>query len=106
MTTKLTFHSWWINPLFAHHAGIVGIESINGGTTYDEHGAYALLLNDTGEVDTLDEYRLSYRCSISDRGRYRLTAATIRSRQPIRILRNHSRTSVWGPKAGTRYEGL
>jgi hypothetical protein len=41
-----------------------------------------------------------------DRGRYRLTAANYRSRCPIRVLRSHSLNSIWGPKAGVRYEGL
>ncbi|KAF2997968.1 hypothetical protein E8E13_006319 [Curvularia kusanoi] len=98
--------TWWIGPIFAHHAGIIGIESVKGGTTFDKHGAYALVLNDTGEVDTINEHYFTYRCPVSDKGKYRLTAATARSRDPIRILRNHSATSIWGPKAGTRYEGL
>ncbi|KAF2026253.1 hypothetical protein EK21DRAFT_74691 [Setomelanomma holmii] len=54
---------WWINTLFAHHAGIIGLEAVEGGTTFDKHDA-------------------------------------------IRILRSHSFNSVWGPKAGVRYEGL
>ncbi|KAF1923202.1 uncharacterized protein M421DRAFT_75904, partial [Didymella exigua CBS 183.55] len=97
---------WWIHPLFAHHAGIVGLESVNGGITYDKNGAYALVLKDTGEVDARSEDEFTYRGPISDKGKFRLTAATPASRDPIRVLRSHSINSIWGPKAGIRYEGL
>ncbi|KAF3039359.1 hypothetical protein E8E12_006025 [Didymella heteroderae] len=97
---------WWINSLFAHHAGIIGLESVDGGTTYNKNGAYALLLRDTGEIDARSEETFSYRCPISDKGKFRLTAATPTSREPIRVLRSHSINSIWGPKAGVRYEGL
>lgn len=102
----LTIHSWWIHPLFAHHAGIIGLESVDGGTTYDKNGAYALLLKDTGEIDARSEEVVTYRCPIRDKGKFRLTAATPTSREPIRVLRSHSINSIWGPKAGVRYEGL
>ncbi|KAL1800993.1 hypothetical protein ACET3X_001335 [Alternaria dauci] len=97
---------WWINPLFAHHAGIIGLEACNGGTTYDKHGAYALLLKDTGEIEAASEERFTYRVPQSDKGKFRLTSATPKSRDPVRVLRSHSINSVWGPKAGVRYEGL
>ncbi|KAJ4341765.1 hypothetical protein N0V95_007119 [Ascochyta clinopodiicola] len=97
---------WWINPLFAHHAGIIGLESVEGGTTYDKEAAYALVLKDTGEIDATSEDFLTYRCPINDRGKFRLTAATPTARDPIRVLRSHSINSIWGPKAGIRYEGL
>lgn len=103
---KLIVHSWWINPLFAHHAGIIGLESIEGGTTYDKNGAYALLLKDTDEIDPRSEGTFTYRCPIKDKGKFRLTAATPVSRDPIRVLRSHSIKSIWAPKAGVRYEGL
>lgn len=102
----LTSRSWWIHSLFAHHAGIIGLESVDGGTTYDKNGAYALLLKDAGEVDARTEEVFTYRCPISDKGKFRLTAATPASRNPIRVLQSHSINSVWGPKAGVRYEGL
>lgn len=98
--------SWWINTLFAHHAGIIGLEAVEGGTTFDKHGAYALVLKDTGEVEACHGDAFTYRCPQWDRGKFRLTAATPRSRDPIRVLRSHSINSVWGPKAGVRYEGL
>jgi hypothetical protein len=98
--------SWWINTLFAHHAGIIGLEAVEGGTTFDKHGAYALVLKDTGEVEACRGEDFTYRCPQWDRGKFRLTAATPRSRNPIRVLRSHSINSVWGPKAGVRYEGL
>ncbi|KAF1998341.1 hypothetical protein P154DRAFT_249426 [Amniculicola lignicola CBS 123094] len=97
---------WWLNPLFAHHAGIIDLESTDGGVCCDDHGAYAVLLKDTGEVEASAENSLTYCCAHSDRGRFRLTAATPKSRQPIRILRSHNLNSIWGPKAGVRYEGL
>ncbi|CAN9123172.1 unnamed protein product [Alternaria alternata] len=97
---------WWINPLFAHHAGIIGLEACNGGTTYDKHGAYALLLKDTGEIEAASEQRFTYRVPQTDKGKFRLTSATPKSRDPVRVLRSHSINSVWGPKAGVRYEGL
>jgi len=97
---------WWINPLFAHHAGIIGLEACDGGTTYDKHGAYALLLKDTGEIEASSEERFTYRVPQNDKGKFRLTSATPKSRDPVRVLRSHSINSVWGPKAGVRYEGL
>ncbi|KAF1830443.1 hypothetical protein BDW02DRAFT_650637 [Decorospora gaudefroyi] len=101
-----TAGAWWINPLFAHHAGIIGLESCEGGTTYDKHGAYALLLKDTGELEASSEERFTYRVTQKDKGKFRLTSATPKSREPVRVLRSHSINSVWGPKAGVRYEGL
>ncbi|KAH4913535.1 hypothetical protein HBH70_115680 [Parastagonospora nodorum] len=97
---------WWISTLFAHHAGIIGLEAVEGGTTFDKYGAYALVLKDTGEVEASRGETFTYRTSQHDKGRFRLTAATPRSRDPIRVLRSHSMNSVWGPKAGVRYEGL
>ena len=97
--------SWWINPLFAFHAGIIGVESVEGGTTCDKNGAYAIVLKDTGEVDAQSEEFFTYRCPINDKGKFRLTAATPKSREKIRVLRSHNINSIWGPKAGIRYEG-
>ncbi|KAL5115706.1 hypothetical protein ACEQ8H_006418 [Pleosporales sp. CAS-2024a] len=97
---------WWIDTLFAHHAGIIGLEAVDGGTTFDKHGAYALVLKDTGEIDARGGENFTYRVPQGDKGKYRLTAATPRSREPIRVLRSHSVASAWGPKAGVRYEGL
>ncbi|KAF2827837.1 hypothetical protein CC86DRAFT_444974 [Ophiobolus disseminans] len=97
---------WWINTFFAHHAGIIGIEAVEGGTTFDKYGAYAVVLKDTGEVDAISEDCFTYRVPQHDKGKFRLTAATPGSRDPIRVLRSHSINSIWGPKAGVRYEGL
>lgn len=95
-----------MNPLFAHHAGIIDIESTEGGVCYDKHGAYAIVLKDSGEIDAPTESRFTYRPQQNDKGKFRLTAADARSRLPIRVLRCHSLNSIWGPKAGIRYEGL
>jgi hypothetical protein len=98
--------SWWINPLFACHAGILHIDSAEGGICYDKNGAYAMLLKDTGEIEAPTDTDIRYRCYREDKGRFRLTAATAKSRTPIRVLRSHSVNSIWGPKVGVRYEGL
>jgi hypothetical protein len=100
------FLSWWINTLFAHHAGIIGLEAVEGGTTFDKHGAYAVVLKNTGKVEAGDGNSFTYRVPQWDKGKFRLTAATPQSRDPIRVLRSHSINSVWGPKAGVRFEGL
>lgn len=98
--------SWWIGPLFAHHAGIIGVESIDGGSTHDKEAAYALVLNDVAEVDARDDDTFTHRFPSNDKGRFRLTSATAKSRKPIRVLRSHCVNGTWGPKAGIRYEGL
>ncbi|CAO2652402.1 Nn.00g006850.m01.CDS01 [Neocucurbitaria sp. VM-36] len=98
--------TWWVNSLFAHHAGIIGPESIDGGITFDENGAYALVLKETGDVEASSEDQFTYRCRKNDKGKFRLTSASRGSREPIRVLRSHSLNSIWGPKAGIRYEGL
>ncbi|KAF2124742.1 hypothetical protein P153DRAFT_411088 [Dothidotthia symphoricarpi CBS 119687] len=98
--------AWWINSLFAYHAGIIGLESVEGGTTFDKHGAYALVLKDTGRVEAYSADSFTYRVPQNDKGKYRLTAATRKSRDPIRVLRSHRNNNGWGPKAGIRYEGL
>ncbi|KAF1954790.1 hypothetical protein CC80DRAFT_594834 [Byssothecium circinans] len=98
--------AWWINPLFAWHAGIIDGDTVEGGVCYDKEAAYALLLKDTGEIDASDEDNFTYRCGRHDKGKFRLTAATPKCRHPIRVLRSHSINSIWGPKAGVRYEGL
>jgi hypothetical protein len=99
-------YRWWINSLFAHHAGIIGKESLDGGTTFDDHGAYAVVIEEENEVDTRSDGSLRYLTSMSDRGRFRLTAATPKSREPIRVLRSCNDHGIWGPRAGIRFEGL
>ncbi|CAI6336518.1 unnamed protein product [Periconia digitata] len=98
--------SWWINPLFAWHAGIMDFDTIEGGVCYDKDNAYALFLKDSGELEAPTETHFTYRCEHVDGGTFRLTAATARTRNPIRVLRSHILNSIWGPKAGVRYEGL
>jgi hypothetical protein len=102
----LTVFSWWINTLYAYYAGIIGLEAIEGGTTFDKHGAYAVVLKTSGEIEARDVDQFTYRVPHSDKGKFRLTAATPQSRDPIRVLRSHNISSIWGPKAGVRYEGL
>jgi hypothetical protein len=105
-TKAYSFPRWWINTLFACHAGIIDIDTIDGGICHDKYGAYAVVILEGGELDSPNESTLTYRCSKDDRGKFRLTAATPRSREPVRVLRSHSVNSMWGPKAGVRYEGL
>lgn len=72
----------------------------------DSKGAYAVLLTGGDEIPSTTPDKFVYRAHDGDRGRYRLTAATIDSRHPIRILRGHGLRSFWSPRAGIRYEGL
>jgi hypothetical protein len=95
-----------MSPLFAHHSGIIDLDSSEGGVCHDNDGAYALVLRETGEIEASCEDQFTYRCKHGDKGKYRLTSADARSRCPIRVLRCHSLNSIWGPKAGIRYEGL
>lgn len=92
--------------MFAYHAGIIGLESVEGGITFDQDGAYAIVLKERRDVEGISEDRFTYRCPLNDKGKFKLTSASHQSREPIRVLRSHSVNSIWGPKAGIRYEGL
>lgn len=72
----------------------------------DSKGAYAVLMTGVDEISGATPDRFVYRAHDGDRGRYRLTAATIDSRHPVRILRTHALRSFWSPRAGVRYDGL
>lgn len=98
--------SWWINPLFAYRAGILDSSDSQGGIVADSKGAYAVLLTGADEVLCHAPEKFVYRARNGDKGRYRLTAATIDSRHPVRVLRSHTLRSLWSPRAGVRYEGL
>jgi hypothetical protein len=98
--------SWWISPLFALRDGIIDSAEAAGGIVSDVDGAYALLMTSDEEVSGPTSDVFTYRARNHDRGRYRLTAATRESRQPVRVLRAHSLRSFWSPKAGVRYDGL
>ena len=98
--------SWWISPLFAFRDGIIDSAEQAGGIVADADGAYAVLMTDEEEVSGPSPDAFTYRARSQDRGRYRLTAATRESRQPVRILRSHSLMSFWAPKGGVRYDGL
>jgi hypothetical protein len=78
----------------------------HGGVVADSKGAYAVLLTGGDEISSPTPDRIVYRARDGDKGKYRLTAATIDSRHPIRILRSHALHSFWSPRAGVRYEGL
>ncbi|KAH8731625.1 hypothetical protein GQ44DRAFT_755702 [Phaeosphaeriaceae sp. PMI808] len=97
---------WWIDTLFAHHAGIIGLEAVDGGTTFNREGAYALVLEGKGEVEVSSAGSFTYLVPHGDKGKFRLTAATLKSRNPIRVLRAHKFSSIRGPKVGVRFEGL
>ncbi|KAF2138130.1 uncharacterized protein K452DRAFT_321479 [Aplosporella prunicola CBS 121167] len=97
---------WWINGMFAFHAGIIDLKSTDGGIVADKYCAYALVLKDTDEVYSETPDKFQYRCRPGDRGRYRMTSADFKSRYPIRVLRSHNLASLWAPRSGIRYEGL
>ncbi|KAE9969506.1 hypothetical protein EG328_006829 [Venturia inaequalis] len=112
--TRAYFHNslgfkpgqWWINGLFAFRDGIINDKCTEGGICHNELGAYAVVLKDDDEANSLSPDRFTYRCRTGDRGRYRLTAADFRSRFPVRVLRSNSLRSLWAPRAGIRYDGL
>jgi hypothetical protein len=106
VTANMEMFSWWINALFAFNAGILDSSDPHGGVVADSKGAYAVLLTGGDEISSSSGDRFVYRARDGDKGRYRLTAATIDSRHPVRILRSHSLRSFWSPRAGVRYEGL
>ncbi|KAF2148526.1 hypothetical protein K461DRAFT_248039, partial [Myriangium duriaei CBS 260.36] len=97
---------WWINCMFAYHAGIIDSGIPSGRIISDRHGAYALVLNGWDELDSPDPNAFTYKAKSNEPGRFRLTSATSASRQPIRVLRTHSLHSFWAPRAGIRYDGL
>lgn len=103
----LTIHrSWWINPLFAYHSGIIDSDEGLGRVVCDESDAYAIALTGNDEIDSPEPGLFTYRARPDDPGKYRLTAGTHASRHPIRILRSHTLRSLWAPRAGIRYDGL
>src|SRR6186713_1241275 len=97
--------SWWINGMLAFREGIIDQISTNGGIVANQNSAYALVMKDSDEVEQGSSYKFTYRCKPHDPGRFRLTAADYRSRHPVRVLRSHSSSSMWAPRAGIRYEG-
>lgn len=99
-------YSWWINPMFAYHDGIIENGSSTGSITCCQKVAYAILLTHEDEIASTHPNNFIYRPKDDDPGRYRLTAATMSSRQPVRILRSHTLRSLWSPRAGVRYDGL
>ena len=99
-------YRWWINQSFAFHDGIINNIGHDGGIVYDDNGAYALVLNGSDEFDSDDPNSFKYHTRPSDKGKYRLTAADVQSRHPIRVLRMHTLHSMWAPKVGIRYDGL
>lgn len=98
--------SWWISALFAFKDGIIDSGEAAGGIISDAEGAYAVLMTRDEEIKVASMEVFTYRAPDHDRGRYRLTAATRESRQPVRVLRAHSLRSFYAPKAGVRYDGL
>jgi hypothetical protein len=92
--------------MFACYSGIIDLAATEGGVVFDERGAYAVVLTGTTEVEAPTESSITYRCKQNDKGKFRLTSADVRSREPLRVFRSHDLNSVWGPKAGIRYEGL
>ncbi|KAJ9638348.1 hypothetical protein H2201_002732 [Coniosporium apollinis] len=96
---------WWLNGLFAFHDGIIDVKSADGGICADKNGAYAIVLKGSDEVDGISPYTFTYRCKSDDPGRFRLTSAHSNSRNPVRVLRSHTLSSLWAPRTGIRYDG-
>lgn len=92
--------------MYAYRAGIIDNGSPAGGVTCDSNKAYALLMTHNDELASPSLNTFTYRPRPSDCGRYRLCAATLETRLPIRVLRSHTLRSFWSPRAGIRYEGL
>lgn len=92
--------------MFAYRAGIIDNGDPSGGITCDGEDAYALLMTYNDELSGPSANSFVYRSKSPDPGRYRLTAATMESRHPIRVLRSHTLRSFWTPRAGVRYDGL
>lgn len=92
--------------MFAFRAGIIDSADPKGGIVADSKGAYAVLLTDGDEITAEMPEKFTYRARHGDKGRYRLTAAIIDSRQPVRILRAQTLRSFWAPRAGVRFEGM
>lgn len=84
-------------------------KTVNGGITFDENGAYAILMTESDEVHgKLHESNLAsctYRTRCDDRGRYILSKPDAK-REPVRVLRSHKLVSLHCPKVGVRYDGL
>lgn len=99
-------NSWWINPLFAFREGIINGSEAEGGVVFDAAGAYAVVMTGASEEPSTTPNSFVYRARKNDKGRYRLTAGSPESRNPVRILRSHTLRSFWAPKAGLRYDGL
>jgi hypothetical protein len=64
------------------------------------------MMTDCEEVEATTAEAFTYRALENHSGRYRLTAGQVHSRQPVRILRSHTLSSPWAPRAGVRYDGL
>ncbi|EOD45489.1 hypothetical protein UCRNP2_7789 [Neofusicoccum parvum UCRNP2] len=97
---------WWINGIFAFHAGVIDLNCTGGGICADKKGAYAVVMKGADEIYTESPDKFRYRCKSNDPGRFRMTSADFRSRYPIRVLRSHTLNSLWSPRSGIRYEGL
>ena len=92
--------------MFACYDGIIDVDTVDGGICHDKYGAYAILLVEGDRSETPTETTLTVHCRKNDRGKFKLTAATPKSREPLRVLRCHGTKSMYSPKAGVRYEGL
>jgi hypothetical protein len=92
--------------MFAFRAGIIDGSCVEGGICFDDKGAYAIVMKGSDERDSTCPDSFTYRCNQQDKGRFRLTSATFRSRYGIRVLRSHSLVSMYRPQAGLRYDGL
>lgn len=92
--------------MFAFRAGMIDSSETDGRIVADANGAYAVFMTGSDEIAGTSPEVFTYRARSDDKGRYRLTAGTPDSRQPVRIIRSHSLRSLCTPRAGLRYDGL
>lgn len=97
---------WWINTMFAYHAGMLESGDPTGRIIYNGRSAYGIILTNDDEPCDADPREFVYPTRPDDPGRYRLTSARAHSRQPLRVFRTHTLRSSWAPRAGIRYDGL
>ncbi|KZF24049.1 hypothetical protein L228DRAFT_281161 [Xylona heveae TC161] len=94
---------WWIKPACAFRDG--AIDNPKGGITADDDGAYAILLSGKEELEGSEPNSIIYRPDPTDPKRFKLMK-NLELRMPVRMLRSWRLQSVWGPRAGVRYDGL
>lgn len=97
---------WWINTMFAFHAGVIESGDPTGRIICNKTAAYGIILTEGDELNDSDPHEFVYPTKPDDPGRYRLTSAVRDSREAIRVFRCHTLRNCWAPRVGIRYDGL